>query len=149
MANSPQLDYLSIYRSHDLSRPTIVAELAEVNALPRTEIQPAIRDRDGEAHTKEGTLGMGWHIIVTFQYVVVIRLVLLDEMIHDFLHIRTHIRVGVFIDTEGTRSMLHEEMEQAHLGKWAWEMRQYLLCNKMTTSALGSKRKFCLLYHSI
>ena len=48
MANSPQLDYLSIYRSHNLSGTTIVAELAEVNALPRTEIQPAIRDRDGE-----------------------------------------------------------------------------------------------------
>lgn len=63
MANSPQLDYLSIYRSHDLSRPTIVAELAEVNALPRTEIQPAIRDRDGEAHTEEGSLGMGWHVL--------------------------------------------------------------------------------------
>lgn len=63
MANSPQLDYLSIYRSHDLSRPTIVAELAEINALPRTEIQPAIRDRDGEAHTEEGTLGMGWHVL--------------------------------------------------------------------------------------
>ena len=149
MANSPQLDYLSIYRSHDLSRPTIVAELAEVDALPRTKIQPVIGDGDGEAHTEEGTLGMGWHVIIAFQYVVVIRLVLLDEMIHDFLHIRTHIRVGVFIDTEGTRSMLHEEMEQAHLWQRIWEMRQYLLCNKMTTSALGSKRKFCLLYHSI
>ena len=32
MANSPQLDYLSIYRSHNLSGTTIVAELAEVNA---------------------------------------------------------------------------------------------------------------------
>lgn len=63
MANSPQLDYLSIYRSHDLSRPTIVAELAEVNALPRTEIQPAIGDGDGEAHTEEGSLGMGWHVL--------------------------------------------------------------------------------------
>ena len=63
MANSPQLDYLSIYRSHNLSGTTIVAELAEVNALPRTEIQPAIRDRDGEAHTEEGTLGMSWHVL--------------------------------------------------------------------------------------
>ena len=63
MANSPQLDYLSIYRSHNLSGTTIVAELAEVDALPRTEIQPAIRDRDGEAHTEEGTLGMSWHVL--------------------------------------------------------------------------------------
>ncbi len=63
MANSPQLDYLSIYRSHDLSRPTIVAELAEVDALPRTKIQPVIGDGDGETHTEEGTLGMGWHVL--------------------------------------------------------------------------------------
>lgn len=63
MANSPQLDYLPIYRNHNLSRPAIVAELAEVNALPRTKTQPAIGDGDGEAHTEEGTLGMGWHVL--------------------------------------------------------------------------------------
>ena len=125
MANSPQLDYLSIYRSHNLPRTTIVTELAEVDALPRTEIQPAIRNGDGETHTEEGTLGMGWHIIIAFEYVVIIRLVLLDKMIHDFLHIRTHICFGILVDAEGTRSMLHKKMEQAHLWQWIGNMRQY------------------------
>lgn len=46
-----------------MSAASVVAELAEVDALPRTKIQPAIGDGDGEAHTEEGTLGMGWHVL--------------------------------------------------------------------------------------
>ena len=42
-----------------MSAASVVAELAEVDALPRTKIQPAIGDGDGEAHTEEGALGMG------------------------------------------------------------------------------------------
>ena len=40
-------DHLPHHRSHHPSRSAIVAELAEVDALPRAEVQSAIGDGNG------------------------------------------------------------------------------------------------------
>ena len=46
------LTLLSINRCHDAAASTVVAELAEVDALPGAEVEAAIGDGDGEAHTE-------------------------------------------------------------------------------------------------
>ena len=95
---SPLL-YLFIYSSHNPPRPTIVSELAEIDTLPRTEVEPSVGDGDAEADAKERTLGMGRHVVGTLQHMVVVRLALPDDVVHDFLHIRAHVGVGILIDT--------------------------------------------------
>lgn len=73
--------YLFIYSSHNPPRPTIVSELAEIDALPRTEVEPSVGDGDAEADAKERTLGMGRHVVGTLQHMVVVRLVLPDDVV--------------------------------------------------------------------
>ena len=41
---------------------------------------------------------MSRHIVGTFKRVVVVRLSLFHQMIHYFLHITAHIRVGILVD---------------------------------------------------
>lgn len=41
----------------------IVAELAEIDALPCAEIEMAVGNWDGDADPKQGAFGMGWHIV--------------------------------------------------------------------------------------
>lgn len=60
---------------------------------------------------------MGWHVVWSFEGVVVIRFVFLYDMIQDALHVTAHVGVGVFVNGQGARSVLHEEVEQSSLGQ--------------------------------
>lgn len=54
---------LLINSSNNSTRAAIIAELAQVNALPCAEVKTSAGDRYGQADAEEGALGMGWHII--------------------------------------------------------------------------------------
>ena len=44
---------LFIHRCYDAAVATVVAEFAEIDALPGAEVEAATGDGDGEAHTEE------------------------------------------------------------------------------------------------
>ena len=124
-----KLDLLLIYRSYDATTTTIVAELAEVDALPGAEGKTAIGDGDGETHTEEGALGVGGHVVGTLHGVVIVGLALPHEAVHDLTEVGAHIGVGILVDAESTRGVLHEEVEQSRLRQGLREMFQYFTRN--------------------
>lgn len=93
---------LLVDSGNNTSRPAVIAELAQVNALPCAKIQSSVGDGNSEADTKQRAFCMRGHIVGTFKHMVVVWFVLLDNMIHNLLHVASHVRVGIFIDAEGT-----------------------------------------------
>ena len=53
---------LSDNRRHHLPSTAVVAEFTEIDALPRTEVQSTISDRDVDAHTRDNALRVSWYI---------------------------------------------------------------------------------------
>lgn len=93
---------LSIDGSYDAAVAAVVAELAEVDALPGPEGEVAVGDGDGEAHTEEGTLGVSGHVVGTLHGVVIVGLTLPHEAVHNLAEVGTHVGVGILVDGEGT-----------------------------------------------
>ena len=103
---------------HNLSFASIIAELAEIDALPSAEVEFAMGDRDGEAYPKERAFGMRRHIVQSLHSVVVIWFVFLHEAVHNLAHVGTHIGIGILVDGESARGMLYEEVQHARLRQW-------------------------------
>lgn len=80
---------------------------------------------------------MGGHIVEPLHRVVVVGFALAHQAVHDFAHIGTHIGVGIFIDREGARGVLHKEMEQPYLGQGLRQVRHHFACDKVTSATLG------------
>ena len=78
-----KLALLFINGSHDAAVAAVVAELAEVDALPGPEGEAPIGDGDGEAHTEEGTLGVSGHVVRSLHSVVIVGLAFPHEAVHD------------------------------------------------------------------
>ena len=76
----------------------MVSEFTQIDALPGAQIKPAGGDRNGKADAEKGTLCMCRHIIGTFHRVFIIWLPFLHHVIQDRFHIRTHVRIIIFID---------------------------------------------------
>lgn len=92
---------------------------------------------------------MGWHVVSAFHNVVVVWFVLLHQMVKYFFHVLTHVRVCVFIDAQGTGSVLYEEVKQPCFGKWLWQMVQYFAGYEMASAMFCRECEFYLLYHTV
>ena len=57
---------LLVDSGNNTSSAAVIAELAQVNALPCAKIQSSVGDGNGEADTKQRTFGMRRHIVGTF-----------------------------------------------------------------------------------
>ena len=77
-----------------------MTELTQIDALPGAQVQPTVRDRDGQTHAEKRTFGMGRHVVGAFQHVVIVGFSLPDQMVQDFLHVASHVGIGIFIDGE-------------------------------------------------
>ena len=109
--------YLFVYSCYYAARTAIVAELAEVYALPCTKIEMSVCNRYCDAYTEERAFGMGWHIVRAFKYMIIVRLVFFHDMVHYLLHVISHIRICVLVYRQGARCVLHKEIEQSYLWK--------------------------------
>ena len=78
----------------------MIAKFAEVDALPRAEIEAMAGDGDGKRRADDRGLGMGRHVVVSFHRVQIIRLTLLHQAVEYAFHVDTHVGVGIFIDGE-------------------------------------------------
>ena len=92
---------------------------------------------------------MGGHVVGTLHGVVIVGLILSHEAVHDLAEIGAHIGVGILVDAESTRGVLHEEVEQACLWQRVGEMFQHLASNEVASSALGREAEGDLLYHRV
>lgn len=139
--------YLSIDGRYDAAFAAIVAEFAQVDALPGTEIQFPVRDGNGQAHSEQRAFGMGRHIVPAFHDMFIIRLVFLDDVVHDLVQVGAHIRIGILVDGQCAGSVLDKQVEQSGLWQWLGQMFHYFTGNQVATSPLGGQMKGGLLYH--
>lgn len=130
------LELIAYYGCHDFSFASIVSELAEIDALPCAEVETAFGDRYAETDATECALGMGWHIIGTFQNMVVVRFVFLNESVEYLLHIRADIGIGILVDAQRTAGVLYEKVEKTCLWQLG-KMTEYLPCDEVKSATLG------------
>ena len=72
---------LLINSRDNLALTAVVAELAQVDALPCAEVETTVGDWDGYADAKERALGMRRHVISSFHGVIVVWLPFFDHMV--------------------------------------------------------------------
>ena len=100
---------------YQLSGAAVVAELTEVDALPRSEVQTTVGNGDGDTDTAQSGLGVGRHIISTLQRMLVLRAVLRNQTVEDSLHIDANIRITILVDAQSATSVLREDVHDARL----------------------------------
>ena len=103
-----QVDTLLYNCCYHPAASTIVAEFAQIDALPCAEVQTATGDGDAEAYSCKTAFGMSRHVIVALEGVVIVRFAFAHEVVIDSLHVVTHVGVGIFVDAEGATGVLDE-----------------------------------------
>lgn len=94
------------------SATAIVAVFTKIDALPRSQIQPPVRDRDGDRVTQHGRFQVSGHIIGAFIIVLVIRRIFGNGLIEKTLEIAPHGWIGIFIDGQAGGCVLDEHLQQ-------------------------------------
>lgn len=78
-----------------MSAASVVTELAKIDALPSTKVEPSISDGDIDAHTGNDALGMCGHIVRAFEDMSIVRHIFRYKPIVNSLHVTSHVRVPV------------------------------------------------------
>ncbi len=86
--------------------------LPQVDALPSAKTESTFNDWNGERGRSEGRLDMRRHVVSSFRGVRKDRIVLGDEPTQPGLEIVTCGRVGIFLDCQACRRVLHEDRAQ-------------------------------------
>ena len=87
---------------HYLSASAVIAELAEIDSLPCAHIELSACNRDSQADSEEGTLGMRRHVIRAFHCVFVIWFPLLYHVVQYGFHVCADIWIVVLVDGQRT-----------------------------------------------
>ena len=103
-----------------MSAATVVAKLAEIDALPGAKVEPSVGDGNVDAHTGNDALGMCGHVVRTFEDMSIVRHIFRYKPIVNSLHVTPHVRIPVLAYAQRTTRMLHKEIEQSRL----WQLRQ-------------------------
>ena len=126
--------FLFAYDCHyQLPGTTIIAVLAEVDALPSAKIQTAIGDGDGDADTTQCRFCMSRHIVSTFQGVLILWTILRNQSVEDGFHIDANIRVAVLVDAQSATGMFREDGHDARLRQFR-QLTHYLARHQMEAS---------------
>ena len=106
------LSLLALNSSHKLPRMLARSELAVINSLPRTRVQPSIRNRHTNTSAHQTALNVRGHIVQTFIVVPVHRAlrVLWRNAVQRISHILAHSRIGVLVQAERAGGVLDEEV---------------------------------------
>lgn len=103
-------------------------------------------DGDGEARAEEACLGVGRHVVVALEGMLIIGLALRYKMVEDALHVAAHVGVGVFVDRQRSRGVLYEKVEQPHTGQLS-ELAHHLAGHQMEAAPTRLKLYFNLSPH--
>lgn len=93
----------------------MVTMLAQVNPLPCSHGQFAVRNGNTEGRAKERGFYVGRHVIRSFDRVHKRQSALGDQHIKSGFHITPHVRVGIFVYRQTGRCVLDKEVHQAYL----------------------------------
>ena len=124
----------------------IVAEFAEVNALPGAKIQAAIGDGDSMRRADKSGFGVGRHIVIALAGVAIIGFVLLHEIVENSGKVNLHVGVGILVDGKCGGCMLDEYVHQTNF-RQIWQLSNDLLCNEMASPLPRRQRYFYLFPH--
>lgn len=94
-----------------MSAATVVAELAEVDALPSSKVEPSIGDGDIDAHTGNDALGMCGHIITSLKCMLVVGCILWNKSVINAFQIFTNRWIPILTYAQRTARVLHKEIE--------------------------------------
>lgn len=86
----------------------MVAEFAEVDALPCAEVEAAVRDRQGEGRADYHRFDVRRHVVGSFVGMKVIWRVFWHESIEKHVKVMSHVRIGVLIERQRRRCMLYQ-----------------------------------------
>lgn len=100
---------------HDFARAAVVAELAEVNALPCSEIEPSVGDGYGERRSGNNGFGMGRHVVGPFKGVEVVGRTFRHKFVEYGVEVLPHVGVGVFVQRQGRRGVLYQQVQESGL----------------------------------
>ena len=78
---------LFLYCGDNTSWFSVVAKLAEIYPLPCSEVKVSVGDWYGYADPKQRAFCVGWHVVGTFKYMVVVWFVLAHYVVHYVLHV--------------------------------------------------------------
>ena len=131
----------------ELACPAVVAKLAEIDALPGAQIQPAAGNGNGDADAAEGRLGVGRHVVSALQRVLIFWTILGHQTVEDRFHVHTHVRIAILVDAQSATGVLREDIHEARCRQLG-QLAQYLARHQMKAIRLRPQRDFYLLYHS-
>lgn len=123
---------------YDATRAAVVAELAEIDALPCAEIEPPIGDGESESRPYYDGFYVGWHIVRTFIGVEIIWGVFGDEAVKNCREIVAHIRVGILVESQCRRCVFDQQMQQSFMG-YPRELPHDFPGNEMYARGIGRK----------
>ncbi len=89
--------------------------LAQINSLPRTQIEAAGSNGNGQKTAENRCLEMSRHIVRTFRGVAVIRRVLRGKLVEVTFKISAHGGVGIFVEGQAGRGVVEENVSQSNL----------------------------------
>ena len=73
-----------------MSAASVVAELAEVDALPGAKVEPSVSDGDVDAHTGNDALGVSGHIVTSLKCMLVVGCILWNKSVINAFQIFTN-----------------------------------------------------------
>ena len=124
----------------------IVAEFAEVNALPGAEIQAPVGDGDSDRGADKSGFGVGRHIVIAFAGVAIKGFALLHKSVENSCEVNLHVGVGILVDGKCGGCMFDEDVHQPNFRPLR-QLSNDLRGDKVATSPSGRQRYFNLLPH--
>ena len=73
-----------------MSAASVVAELAEIDALPGAKVEPSAGDGNVDAHTRNDALGMCGHVVTSLKCMLVVGCILWNKSVINAFHIFTN-----------------------------------------------------------
>lgn len=128
----------------------MVAVLTQIDPLPGAKGQLAITDGYRERRTQETGLHMGRHVICTLERMDEVRGAIRYQMVQVDLKVAPNIRIRIFIEGEGCRSMLNEHMQEPDPDQGKLRNRRYhFSCDQMESPAFRRELKRLLYPHGL
>ena len=104
---------LGIERRYQIASAAPIAEFAEIDALPHSQIQAMVGNWNGHGESDKRRFNMRGHIVIAFYRVPIKGFALLNEPVETVSEVFPHRRIGVFVDGESCRRMLDKQVQDA------------------------------------
>ena len=117
----------------------MIAVFAQVDSLPSAEAWAAVLDGDAQRTPQQRRLHMGRHVVGAFASVAVGEVFGGDRR-HRSFEIERDVRVSVFVDRQGCRRVLQQQVQQAGAeGAKFGKLREDFVSNQVKSAGPGRK----------